>query len=191
VQTQNEQAGRRDVRIQIWKNSISSVIGVAASWKPTCPGAGSVRIGHTWQKRRRKPKASRQKARAEGFDETRGRPGRPQNEILEPRPVWRAFHFFLNLLRRRVRWFKTTNAHRAQPAALRHKRALKALLGKAAETAMDFMRRKRHLRSATIYNLLKRDTSYLNARDTLEFKTGKGFAGPHDARIAIARTRPR
>jgi len=134
VQTQNEQAGRRDDRIQIWKNSISSVIGVAASWKPTCPGAGSVRIGHTWQKRRRKPKASRQKARAESFDESRGRSGKPQKAALGPR--LRAFHFFLNLLRRRVRWFKTTNADRAQPAALRHKRALQALLGKATETAM-------------------------------------------------------
>src|ERR1700730_17052081 len=38
-------------------------------------------------------------------------------------------------------WFKTTNAHRAQPAALRHKRALKTLLGKAAATIMVFMGR--------------------------------------------------
>jgi hypothetical protein len=54
---------------------------------------------------------------------------------------WRAFHFVRNLLRRWVRWFKTTNAYRAQPATLRHKRALNALLGKAAETAMGFMGR--------------------------------------------------
>lgn len=64
--------------------------------------------------------------RAEGFDESRGRPGKPQKAALAPQ--WRAFHYFLNLLRRWVRWFKTTNAHRAQPTALRHKRALKALL---------------------------------------------------------------
>jgi hypothetical protein len=68
---------------------------------------------------------------------------------------WRAFHFFRNLLRRWVRWFKTTNAYRAQPATLRHKRALKALLGKAAETAMGFMGRNRRPRAATIYRLVK------------------------------------
>jgi hypothetical protein len=38
-----------------------------------------VRMGSTWQKRCRQPKASRQKARAEGCDEPRGRPGKPQN----------------------------------------------------------------------------------------------------------------
>jgi hypothetical protein len=85
------------------------------------------------------------KSPAEGFDESRGRPGKPHKAAFGPRPIWRL-----------VRWFKTTNAHRAQLAALRHKRALKALLGKAAKTTMDFMRRKRHLRSATIYKLLKR-----------------------------------
>jgi hypothetical protein len=68
---------------------------------------------------------------------------------------WRAFHFFHNLLRRWVRWFKTTNAYRAQPATLRHKRALKALLGKAAEKAMGFMGRNRRPRAATIYRLVK------------------------------------
>jgi len=39
---------------------------------------GYVRMGPTRQKRRRPPKASRQKARAEGCDEPRGRPGKPQ-----------------------------------------------------------------------------------------------------------------
>jgi hypothetical protein len=57
-----------------------------------------VRTGHTWQKRRRKPKASRQIARAEGFDEWRGRSGKPP--ALGPRPIWRAFHFCLDFLRR-------------------------------------------------------------------------------------------
>jgi hypothetical protein len=36
---------------------------------------------------RRKPKASRQNARAEGFDESRGRPGKPQIAALGPWPI--------------------------------------------------------------------------------------------------------
>jgi hypothetical protein len=40
------------------------------------------------------------------------------------------FHSFVKPSRRWVRGFKTTNAQGAQPAAMRHKRALKALLGK-------------------------------------------------------------
>jgi hypothetical protein len=40
-------------------------------------------MGHTWQKRRRQPKASRQKARAEGCDELRGRPGNPLKSTVE------------------------------------------------------------------------------------------------------------
>jgi hypothetical protein len=42
-----------------------------------------VRMGRTWQKRRRKRKAWRQKARAEGRDEPRGRPGIPQKSTVE------------------------------------------------------------------------------------------------------------
>src|SRR5271163_18170 len=80
---------------------------------------------------------------AKGFDESRGRLGKPQEVALGPQR--RAFHFFLNLLKRWVRWFKTTNAHRAQPAALRHKRALKALLGKTAEKIMGFLGRNRRV----------------------------------------------
>jgi hypothetical protein len=62
--------------------------------------------------------------------------------------------------------FKTTNALRAQPAALRHKRALNALLGKAAATTSGFMRRNRR--------------SSLNTRDTLELDIGRGFADAYD-----------
>jgi hypothetical protein len=65
---------------------------------------------------------------------------------------------------------------------LRHKRALKALLGKVAEATTDFMGRNRRLRAQY--------ASYLKTRDTPELKIGKGFAGAHGARFAIARTMP-
>lgn len=151
-QIRNRQADRRDDRKP---DPIMEKLDLVRDWRggfletDLSRHGVPVRMGHTWQTRRRKkpvPKVS---------IESRGRPGKPQKATLAPRPIRCAYHCVLNLLRRWVNWFKTTNAYRAQPAALRHKRALKALLGKAAETAMGFRGRNRRRRAATIYQLLK------------------------------------
>ena len=71
--TVDSDAERRS-RIQVWKTPLvrdwhGGFLGTDLS------GHGvHVRVGDTWQKRRRQPKASRQKARAEGCEEPRGRP---------------------------------------------------------------------------------------------------------------------
>ncbi len=150
-QIRNRQADRRDDRKP---DPVTEKLDLVRDWRGVYLETDlsrhgiPVRMNDTWQTRRRKkpvPKVS---------IELRGPPGKPQKATLEPRPIRRAFHCFLNLLRRWVNWFKTTNAYRAQPAALPHKRALKALLGKAAETAMGFRGRNRRRRAATIYQLL-------------------------------------
>jgi hypothetical protein len=120
------------------------------------------------------------KSPAEGFDESRGRPGKPHKAAFGPRPIWRL-----------VRWFKTTNAHRAQLAALRHKRALKALLGKAAKTTMDFMRRNRSRRAATIYLLLKHAGRARHARTQNWERLRRGARRPLRHSPYYARARPR
>ena len=120
------------------------------------------------------------KSPAEGFDESRGRPGKPHKAAFGPRPIWRW-----------VRWFKTTNAHRAQLAALRHKRALKALLGKAAKTTMDFMRRNRSRRAATIYLLLKHAGRARHARTQNWERLRRGARRPLRHSPYYARARPR
>jgi hypothetical protein len=134
-------------------------------WKPICPAANS------------KPRG---KSPAEGFDGSRGRPGKPHKAAFGPRPIWRW-----------VRWFKTTNAHRAQLAALRHKRALKALLGKAAKTTMDFMRRNRSRRAATVYLLLKHAGRARHARTQNWERLRRGARRPLRHSPYYARARPR
>ena len=71
--TVDSDAERRN-QIPVWKNPSHPRL----AWRllePICHGHGvHVRVGDTWQKRRRQPKASRQKARAEGCEEPRGRP---------------------------------------------------------------------------------------------------------------------
>jgi hypothetical protein len=108
-----------------------------------------VRMGPTRQKRRRPRPRLRGKKRVPKVAMSRAADRANPKKHRRARPKWRTLHLTLNLLRRWFRWF-TTNAHRAQPAALRHKRALKALLGKAAETTTDFMLRNRRRRAATI-----------------------------------------
>jgi hypothetical protein len=75
-----------------------------------------VRMGPTWQKRRRQPKASRNK-RVPKVAMSRVADRANPKKHRRARPKWRALHFTLNLLRRWFRWF-TTNAHRAQPGRI-------------------------------------------------------------------------
>jgi hypothetical protein len=126
----------------IIEKPLSSAIGMAASWKLICPGTGST---SAWAPPGKSVAASprlRGKKRVPKVAMSRVADRANPKKHHRARPKWRALHFTLNLLRRWFRWF-TTNAHRAQPAALRHKRALKALLRKAAETTLGFLERNR------------------------------------------------
>ena len=100
-----------------------------------------VRMGPTRQKRRRPPKASRQKARAEGCDEPRGRPGKPQKAPSSAAEM--APYISRSIFCGGGSVGSPQTPIERNPAALRHKRALKALLRKAAETTLGFLERNR------------------------------------------------
>ena len=116
--------------------------GTRSNWKLICPGTGST---SAWAPPGNSVAASprlRGQKRVPKVAMSRVADRANPKKHHRARPKWRALHFTLNLLRRWFRWF-TTNAHRAQPAALRHKRALIALLRKAAETTLGFLERNR------------------------------------------------